>query len=58
MDRWVRSSLGREATLHPYRRGHYLGSGQGEVVLEEAGLDAMGQYRAIRRYLEARRTAA
>ena len=58
MERWVRSQLGREATLHPYRGGHFLGSGQGEVVLEEAGLDGPGQYRAIRRYLEARRSAA
>jgi transketolase len=57
MDRWVRSSLGRDLTLHPYRTGHYLGSGPGDVVLEEAGLDAEGQYRAIRRYVNARRSA-
>ena len=31
--RWVRSDAGREATLHPYRQGHYLGSGKAEVVL-------------------------
>jgi len=55
MDRWVRSSFGRDLTLHPYRCGHYLGSGQGEMVLAEAGLDAEGQYRAIRRYVDARR---
>ena len=35
--RWVRSDAGLEAALHPYRGGHYLGSGQGEVVLAEAG---------------------
>jgi transketolase len=58
MDRWIRSSAGREATLHPYRHGRYLGSGQGQAVLEEAGLDGRSQYRAIRRYLEARRPAA
>jgi transketolase len=58
MDRWILSSLGREATLHPYRDGHYLGSGQGEVVLEQAGLDGRSQYRAIRRFLDARRPAA
>ena len=55
MDRWVRSAAGRAATLHPYRKGHFLGSGQGEVVLAEAGLDAPGQYDAIRGYVEARR---
>ena len=56
MDRWVRSGFGRNLTLHPYKRGHYLGSGQGEAVLAEAGLDAEGQYRAIRRYVDARRS--
>jgi len=54
MERWVRSELGRTATVHPYVRGHFLGSGQGETVLAEAGLDAEGQYRAILRYLDAR----
>jgi transketolase len=58
MDRWIRSGAGRQATLHPYRRGHYLGSGSGESVLEEAGLDPLSQYRAVRRYLEGRRPAA
>jgi hypothetical protein len=47
----VRSDAGREATLHPYRQGHYLGSGQGEVVLAEAGLDGVSQFHAIKKYL-------
>jgi len=50
--RWVRSDVGREATLHPYRKGHYLGSGQGEVVLAEAGLDGESQFVAIKNYLD------
>jgi transketolase len=54
MYRWVRSDLGRSMTLHPFAKGHFLGSGQGEVVLAEAGLDGESQYRAIRRYIEAR----
>jgi transketolase len=54
IERWVGSHLGRAATLHPYVRGHFLGSGQGDMVLAEAGLDAEGQYRAILRYLDAR----
>lgn len=58
MDRWLRSSLGRALTLHPYAKGHFLGSGQGDTVLAEAGLDGPSQYRAIRRYVEARRSAA
>jgi transketolase len=57
MDRWVCSTFGRSQTLHPYRGGRYLGSGEGAAVLAEAGLDAEGQYRAVRRYVEARRAA-
>lgn len=52
MYRWVRSDAGRAATLHPYYKGHYLGSGQGEMVLREAGLDGESQYRAIKSYME------
>jgi transketolase len=51
--RWVRSDRGRALSLHPYLHGHFPGSGQGAAVLHEAGLDAEGQHRAIRRYLEA-----
>jgi transketolase len=51
MYRWVRSDAGREATLHPYRHGHYLGSGQGKAVLAEAGLDGVSQFLAIKKYL-------
>jgi transketolase len=54
LERWLRSAEGRNATLHPYARGHFLGSGPGEVVLAEAGLDGAGQYAAIRAYLDAR----
>ena len=54
MYRWVRSDRGRAATLHPYLRGHFPGSGQGAAVLHEAGLDAEAQYAALRGYLDAR----
>ena len=53
MYRWVRSDRGRSCTLHPYRKGHFPGSGQGAAVLAEAGLDAEGQYQAIRGYMDA-----
>jgi len=52
MYRWVRSDRGRAATLHPYSKGHFPGSGQGAAVLHEAGLDADGQYKAIRSYMD------
>ncbi|MFB3818943.1 MAG: 1-deoxy-D-xylulose-5-phosphate synthase N-terminal domain-containing protein [Candidatus Methylomirabilales bacterium] len=53
MFRWVRSDLGRSLTLHPFRKGHFLGSGQGPMVLAEAGLDGVSQHRAIKKYLDA-----
>jgi hypothetical protein len=46
------SGRGRRMTLHPFRSGHFLGSGQADQVLEEAGLDGKSQFQAIRRYLE------
>jgi transketolase len=58
MFRWVVSDLGRAHTLHPFRKGHFLGSGQGPVVLAEAGLDGASQAQAIKAYVEARNVAA
>jgi transketolase len=52
MYRWILSEAGRRATLHPFKSGHYLGSGQADRVLAEAGLDGESQFRAIERYVE------
>jgi hypothetical protein len=52
MYRWVRSSDGIKRTLHPFRRGHFLGSGNAAKVLEEAGIHADGQWAAIKSYAE------
>jgi transketolase len=54
MYRWIRSEAGREHTLHPFRRGHYLGSGQASAVLAEAGLDGESLLKAVRGYVDAR----
>jgi len=51
MYRWITSARGRAATLHPFMKGRYLGSGTGDRVLEEAGLDGRSQYEAIKRYI-------
>jgi hypothetical protein len=51
MERWVCSARGRAATLHPFRKGHFLGSGPAEKVLEEAGLDGESQAKAILGYV-------
>ena len=52
MYRWIRSDRGRAHTLHPFRKGHYLGSGAGAMVVHEAGLDGEGQFTGIREYLD------
>ena len=54
MYRWICSDLGRLMTLHPFQKGHYLGSGQADKVLEEAGLDGESQFKAILRYVKER----
>lgn len=50
MYRWVLSEEGRRMTLHPFRKGRYLGSGQAQYVMREAGLDGEGQWDAIVKY--------
>jgi transketolase len=57
MFRWVVSELGRAHTLHPFAKGHFLGSGQGQVVLAEAGLDGASQAKAVRAYAAARKAS-
>jgi len=54
MTRWVRSDYGRAHTLHPFRHGHFLGSGPGATVMAEAGLDGVSQFEAIRAYVQGR----
>jgi len=44
--RWVRSDAGLAAALYPLKQG-YLGSGSGDKVFEQAGLDGAGQFAAI-----------
>jgi hypothetical protein len=54
MTRWVRSDYGRKHSLHPFRHGHFLGSGPGAMVMTEAGLDGASQFEAIRAYVRGR----
>jgi transketolase len=53
MYRWIQSREGRRRTLHSFAAGRYLGSGSAQKVLQEAGIDAEGQLKAIRNYAEA-----
>ena len=52
LDRWLLSDRGRKSSLHPFRKGHYLGSGQADQVLAEAGLDGESQCKAILKYIK------
>ncbi len=52
MYRWVTSELGRAMTMYPYQKGHYLGSGQADMVLAEAGLDGESQFKQIMTFVK------
>ncbi len=52
MMRWVTSEEGRRRTVHAFRKGHYLGSGQAHKVLEEAELHGEGQWKAVKAYAD------
>ena len=52
MIRWVTSEEGRRRTVHAFRKGHYLGSGQAHKVFEEAELHGEGQWKAVKEYAE------
>ena len=43
----MRSDEGIAASLYPFKRHGYLGSGAWDKVLEQAGLDGKGQLPAI-----------
>ena len=51
--RWVRSDAGIAASLYPFKRHGYLGSGSWDKVLEQAGLDGTGQLPAVEAWVRA-----
>lgn len=52
MHRWIHSAAGLDRTLHPFRKGHYLGSGPAGKVLLEAGLDGESIWKAVEEYAQ------
>ena len=52
MYRWVTSKEGRRKSAHAFAKGHYLGSGKANKVLEEAGLNGAGQWKTVKGYAE------
>lgn len=52
MHRWILSERGRALTLHPFKGGHYLGSGKAEMVLAEAKLDGESILESVRGWVK------
>lgn len=51
MYKWITGTYGREHILHPFMKGHYLGSGSAESVLKEAGLDGENMYKEVVKFI-------
>jgi transketolase len=49
--RWIMSERGRQYTLYPWKQGHFLGSGSGDVCLEQAGMHAEAQWDVIQKFV-------
>ncbi len=52
MYKWITGSVGRHRILHPFKKGHYLGSGTAESVLYQAGLDSDTIFKEVKNYLD------
>jgi hypothetical protein len=55
--RWILSERGREFTRYPWHKGYFLGSGPGDVCLEQAGMHGEAQWEIIRRFVAGGRPA-
>lgn len=49
--RWVTSERGREFTHYPWKHGEFLGSGPGDVCLEQAGMHGEAQWQIIEQFI-------
>lgn len=49
--RWIMSERGREFSLYPWKSGNFLGSGKGDVCLEQAGMHAEAQLEVIQKFI-------
>jgi len=49
--RWTMSERGREHTLYPWKNGAFLGSGPGDVCLEQAGMHGEAQWDVIQKFV-------
>jgi len=51
MYKWITSNDMRKKILHPFRGGVYLGSGNADSVLKQAGLDGESIYEEVKKYI-------
>jgi len=49
--RWTMSERGRVFTHYPWKHGFFLGSGPGDVCLEQAGMHAEAQWEVIQKFI-------
>ena len=49
--RWIMSQRGRDFSMYPWKHGSFLGSGQGDVCLEQAGMHPEAQLDLIQRFI-------
>ncbi len=49
--RWIMSERGRQFSMYPWKRGYFLGSGTGDVCLEQAGMHAEAQWDVIQAFV-------
>ena len=49
--RWIMSGKGREYTYFPWKQGYFLGSGPGDVCLEQAGMHGEAQWEIIQKFV-------
>ncbi len=49
--RWIMSQRGRDFSMYPWKHGSFLGSGQGDVCLEQSGMHPEAQLDLIQRFI-------
>lgn len=51
MHKWITGAEARKHIIHPFKGGHFLGSGNAESVLHQAGLDAPALLKAVKDFM-------
>jgi transketolase len=49
--RWIMSERGREFTRYPWKQGSFLGSGAGDICLEQADMHGDAQWQVIQKFV-------